>query len=44
MTTENMKLNGEWCKHARRWLKKMTSKYRRVEGKKILRKEYKNFI
>ena len=33
----NSKLNGEWCKHARPWGKKMTSKIRRNMDKKIIK-------
>lgn len=32
----NSKLNGEWCKHARRGLKKYTAKIRRQNDKKII--------
>jgi hypothetical protein len=37
MNATNMKMNGEWCKHARRWIKKQTAKKRRQNDKKVIR-------
>ena len=37
----NSSLNGEWCSHAKKWLKKRTSGLRRLYDKKIIREELK---
>ena len=37
MKAANAKLNGEWCAHARHWLKKWTNKARRRAGKEAAR-------
>lgn len=40
---KNSILNSEWAKHVRRAFKKLTSGKRRIEDKKIIRKELDNF-
>ncbi len=35
----NSYLNGEWAKHARPFLKRLTTRRRRFEGKDFIRKE-----
>lgn len=37
MKKDNATLNTEWCDHARWFLKKKTSKRRRLRDKKIIR-------
>jgi len=38
---ENASLNGEWAKHVRKPLKKLTAHKRRVRSKKTIRKDLK---
>lgn len=38
---QNSFLNGEWAGHVRGWLKRHTSKLRRLSGKKEIREELK---
>lgn len=35
----NSKLNGEWAKHAKKWMKRVTSGKRRAQDKILIRKE-----
>jgi len=35
----NAKLNGEWGGHAKKWVKKITSRLRRIQGKNRIREE-----
>lgn len=37
----NAALNGEWGKHVKKWMKKVTSSRRRSEDKVIIREEIK---
>ena len=38
MIKQNSVINGEWAKHVRRKIKRQTSKNRRQQNKKILKK------
>lgn len=39
---QNSILNGEWAKHVRGTWKKLTSRLRRIESKKIIKQELNN--
>lgn len=39
MNAANMKVNGEWCKHARPWLKKKTARKIRRNFKQEIKKD-----
>lgn len=40
----NSQLNGEWGKHVRKWMKKITSGKRRHHDKEIIREEVDDFL
>lgn len=40
MNGSNMRLNGEWANHVRKFTKRLTSKLRRKQGKKVIREYY----
>jgi len=39
---QNAFLNGEWCKHVRHYLKKRTSRLRRIKQKSLIKEDLKN--